>query len=626
MYRTYYRTAALVMIIALGRLTFAQDGLKDAKELEAFLDGVVITTMDASHIPGAVVVVVKDGELFFSKGYGFADKAKKSPVLPDATLFRIASVSKLFTATAVMQLYEEGKVKLDEDVNVYLKGYQLPNAFPGPVTLMNLMTHTGGFDERSIGMMVKSAGDMPALRTYLSERMPVRVRPAGDIAAYSNAGVALQGLVVESVSGMSFNDYVKQHIYDPLGMTNSSFDVTAEMLPRLATGYKFAGEYKAVDPYWLKDAPAGSMVTTGLDISKFMIAQLQLGKLGDARILTEETARKMQERQHSADPRIDGIACQFWEQHINGLRTISHGGDLLGFASLLMLVPEKNIGLFVSCNNDVNELRANLSKQFMNRYYPAAATPEKPAVAADFKTRVAGYAGSYRPSRYAENSVEKLTILLSQPKVVPGKEDGTIVLIGERPATFFEVQPGLFYSTENPNNYVFFETRTDGSADRAYLGFFALERVKWYEQTMIQLAWIVFMILTFGSAVIVWPIVWLVRRLKGTATRSGATALGARVLAFAISAASIFMLVTMMVILSSEVDELSYGMPRDMIALLSIPFATIPMTIIFAVLLVPVFMRRAWTRLERIHASVVALSAISMVPFLWMWNLIGYHW
>jgi CubicO group peptidase (beta-lactamase class C family) len=167
--------------------------------------------------------VVKDGEVLFARGYGKADIAKDEPVVADETLFPMASLSKLFTATAVMQLAEEGKLDLNEDVNVYLDDVEVPDTYPGrPVTLRHLLTHTAGFEDRFTGSVARDASDLD-LGEHLSKGMPARVRPPGEVMAYSNYGIALAGHVVEEASGVSFERYIEQNVLGPLGMESTTF-------------------------------------------------------------------------------------------------------------------------------------------------------------------------------------------------------------------------------------------------------------------------------------------------------------------------------------------------------------------------------------------------------------------
>ncbi len=176
----------------------------------------------ANHIPGATVSVVKDGQLFFAKGYGSADLQEGRPVNAQTTLFRIGSVSKPFTATAVLQLAEQGKLNLHADVNIYLKTFHLPATYPEPITLAHLLTHTAGFESRATGMeAARTTSDLEPLGQLLAEHIPARVRPPGELTAYSNYGYALAGYIVEQVSGMPYAQYVEQHIFQRLRMRSS---------------------------------------------------------------------------------------------------------------------------------------------------------------------------------------------------------------------------------------------------------------------------------------------------------------------------------------------------------------------------------------------------------------------
>ena len=180
--------------LAAGLPVSALDSPIDPVELGAFIDDVMASEMKTNRFPGAVVSVVKDGQLFFQKGYGYADFEKQTPVDPSATIFRIGSTTKLFTWTAVMQLVEQGKLDLDEDINTYLD-FKIPSTFTQPITLKNLLSHTPGFEEQNDGHFAARAEDMTSLDQYLKKHIPARVFPPGKIAAYSNYGAALAGYI-----------------------------------------------------------------------------------------------------------------------------------------------------------------------------------------------------------------------------------------------------------------------------------------------------------------------------------------------------------------------------------------------------------------------------------------------
>ena len=195
-------------------------GPTDPAELESFLDDLLKNEMEEYHIAGAAVSVVKDGELFFTKGYGYANLEKDIPVDPEQTLFRIGSVTKLFTATAVMQLVEQGKLDLDADINTYLD-FRIPDTYPQPITIKNLLTHTSGFEDRLADVLVSDAADIVPARGWLVSHMHARVRPPGDSPAYSNYNAMLAGYIVARVSGQPYDEYIQDHILNPLGMAHS---------------------------------------------------------------------------------------------------------------------------------------------------------------------------------------------------------------------------------------------------------------------------------------------------------------------------------------------------------------------------------------------------------------------
>jgi CubicO group peptidase (beta-lactamase class C family) len=388
----------------------AANDLDDVKGVEAFLDKFFREKMQERHVPGAVFVLVKDGRTIFAKGFGYADRERKLPVVPDKTTFRVASVSKLFTATAVMQQYERGRLRLDEDVNHYLHGFQLKEPFPEPVTLANLLTHTGGFDERIIGTTVRTRAEVRPLGQYLAARMPACSLPPGDVISYSNHGVALAGHVVEETSGVPFARYMEENILGPLDMRHSSFEPGEELVGALAVGYDYEKEkdnYRALPRAYRNDGPAGQLIATGTDMAAFMIAHLQIGRYRDTRILKEATAREMYRQHFTQHPRLPGFAYGFYERFENGRRSLEHAGSLAGYASLLFLLPAENVGFFVSYNRRDFKLWGDLAQAFLDRYYSAATVAPFPAPPADFARRAALFAGYYRYNCYSRTTLEK---------------------------------------------------------------------------------------------------------------------------------------------------------------------------------------------------------------------------
>ena len=195
----------------------------EASDLVPFLDGIVPLQLERSDVAGASVLVMQNGEVLLEKGYGYADLKSKKPVDPATTIFRLASISKLFTWVSVMQLAEQGKLDIDSDVNRYLD-FQIRPAFSRPITLRNLMTHSWGIRRRKPRhYCYESRSRAVSLRDFLIRNQPKRIFAPGTIPAYSNYGVGLAGYIVQRVSGQPFEQYVEQHIFAPLKMVQSTF-------------------------------------------------------------------------------------------------------------------------------------------------------------------------------------------------------------------------------------------------------------------------------------------------------------------------------------------------------------------------------------------------------------------
>jgi CubicO group peptidase (beta-lactamase class C family) len=306
-------------------------GINDPRELGAFLDRVISAQLREDHIAGATISVVKDGRLFFAKGYGSADLQTGTPVSAQTTLFRIGSVSKLFTAAAVLQLVEQGKLNLHADVNTYLKTFHIPATYPEPITLAHLLTHTAGFEDRETGLYPLTTNDLESLGQWLAKHVPTRVRPPGKLTAYSNYGYALVGYIVEQVSGMPFEQYVEQHLFQPLGMRSSTFrqPLPASLAADLSQGYTYSNGMYHPGPFdVVQGVPEGAMSSTATDMANFMMALLQNGRFGTERILQAVTAQAMQMQQFTNDPRVPGMTYGFPEQNLNSQRLLVHTGAI----------------------------------------------------------------------------------------------------------------------------------------------------------------------------------------------------------------------------------------------------------------------------------------------------------
>jgi CubicO group peptidase (beta-lactamase class C family) len=438
-------------------------------DAEEFFDLLINDQLAREDVAGAVVGVVKDGQVLLAKGYGYADVAKGVRATGDASLFRIGSISKLITWTAAMQLVEQKKLNLDEDVNTYLD-FKIAPAFGKPITLRNLMTHSGGFEDSWRDMGVEDPAQALQLEPYVKTHQPKRIYPPGEVSAYSNYGATLTGYLVQRISGKRFEQYVEENIFRPLGMNRTTFaqPVPSDLAPMLSQGYGLASS--PAGPFEIMNSfPAGSVSASASDMCKFMLAHLQDGQLNGAQILGADTARLMHSRMFSFDSRMNSWAYGFYEESTNGHRIIGHGGDLQRFHSDLHLILDAKTGFFVSYNSkgngDLAMDRQRLLQMFMDRYFPAASVVASDAAK---NTEVGDAAnaevgGMYLATRRWESSILKLIALFPAPNgqvevsVEPDKSiriDSFDDAAGQ-PLKFLPIEPLLYEDAENHQRAAF---------------------------------------------------------------------------------------------------------------------------------------------------------------------------
>ena len=426
-----------------------------AADVDTWLDGYLPHALAQADIAGAVVVIVKDGGVLTQRGYGYADLAARRRVDPATTLFRPGSISKLFTWTAVMQLVEQGKIDLDVDVNRYLD-FAIPPYDGQPITMRNIMTHTPGFEAALKHLIVfEGQGPVPVLGDALKERLPKRVFAAGTTGAYSNYAVGLAGYIVERVSGMPFDDYIDRKIFTPLGMTHATFrqPLPAALAPFMSKGYAQAS--LDPEPYeFVTLPPAGALAVSAADMAKFMMAHLDQG----AGLMQPATAQLMHDPAHIAVPGVDRMALGFYEQRINALGAIAHGGDAINFHSDLWLLPAQHVGLFMSMNSAgtgraTHEIRLALFQQFGARYFPEAAAAQ-PVELNTAKEHAKMLTGSYIASGGSFSSFVDVGNFIGQIKIgldrdgrplIPGSPD-----FAGAPRHWIEVAPFQWRDANGP--------------------------------------------------------------------------------------------------------------------------------------------------------------------------------
>ncbi len=458
----------------------------DQADLTAFFDGIVPLQLERSDIAGASVLVMKDGNVLLQKGYGFADVKSKKPVDPVSTIFRLASISKLFTWVAVMQLEEQGKLNLDADVNQYLD-FQIRPAFNKPITLRNLMTHTGGFEETLNDIIITNPKQTLSLRDYVIANQPMRIFPPGEIPAYSNYGVGLASYIVQRTSGQPFEQYVQEHIFGPLSMSHSSFyqPLPKNLIQLPSEGYRSNTTKPAVGFEIFNPVGAGGISSSAADMGRFGQALLNGGELDGKRILKPETLALMWTPQFRASDQLPPICMGFYEDWRNHLRWIGHEGDLIAFHSLFFVEPTQKIVLFVSFNSagGGSQPRPEIINFFSDRYFPGApAVQYLKTPAKDLKN----IEGTYQATRRDDTTKFKLSSLFSQRSVSVDK-DGVLTIEGAKDLRGHPVKTKLIgkdlWQAEDEQGRIFAIRNSDGKVVRIAVEFpgVQLQRVPWYE-------------------------------------------------------------------------------------------------------------------------------------------------
>lgn len=601
-------------------------------EMEAFVDGFMAAQLISGMVAGATVSVVKDGALFFAKGYGYADVEKHTPVCAARTLFRPGSISKLFTWIAVMQLVEAGQLDLDTDVNVYLKDLKLPATHPDPITLRNLMTHTPGLEDGMTGFLfAASERNLLPLGAWLEKHKPTRVRPptrdfsVGTNAAYSNWGVALAGHIVATVSGISYDDYIDQRILSPLEMRRSTFrePLPGALAGDLSCGYAFESrrlirkEFEFIHPV----GPAGSLSATAADIGQFMLALLHGGALNGRRILSTQSVGSMLARTMSPDPALNGSTLGFYETWINGRRVVGHAGHTNYFHSNLSLLPEASLGLFVSVNTagQGEDIPRALEKAFVRHYFPAdlpQIIPPKDAV-----QRNARYRGTYRPLRRSHTTWEKF-LAAKQDVCVRPMPDGTMYFPDPayaKPAHWTEVGDGVFRRNDDDVFVAFKSHGPDAKQADFLMGPFppiAAQRIRWYETgrsyNLIAAATAVIFALQLITEIYRW---WAGHVAPPELRWAGAVLAAAGVLLL------IFIIGLRRVISSNELT-LS-NIPIALYLVLTLPLLASPLVICAIFYAANAWLHGELSLAARLQYTVTTGAAVVLYLQLKYWNLLG---
>ncbi len=336
----------------------------DDARLSALLDPEIDRSLKVGRIPSMAVVCVAGDRIVWTRSAGLANIRVKTPAACD-TVYLIASTFKTMSATALLQLMDQGKFKLDDRVNDYLTGLQIEGESKRyPVTFRHLLTHTSGLPTEFGRHAVWEDQAMPSLTDFLGGRLQLWRRP-GTRVLYSNIAFTLVAHLVEKLSGTPFKDYMRQNVFGPVDMRDTAFEPRADMAERLAIPYlpvrRQAGVYRPVD--WVKaDAwPAGVVYGTAVDQARWLMANVNGGVYKGRRLLSESAFREMTTRQFDrfAGPinggwlnETSGYGLAWWVSTLNGQKVIAHSGSVNGYTAFFAGNVDRKTGVAILTNGN----------------------------------------------------------------------------------------------------------------------------------------------------------------------------------------------------------------------------------------------------------------------------------
>lgn len=606
----------------------------DAADLSAYVDGLVDAAMRREGIAGVTVAVVDGQGPLLLRGYGIAGQDPERAVDPEHTLFRIASISKTFTYLLGLKLVDQGRLDLDAPVNDYLpEALQLPRDRYQPVRVRHLFTHTAGFEDSAMGhLFVDSADAVGEPREYLRRHRPNRVREPDTHAVYSNYSLALLGVLVAHVAGTDFDSLVERELFAPMGMRDTTFreplgrddprDSGDRFDGRWSEGYRRVGGGFQVQAFEhiAHVGPAGGASSTAADMGRYMRMLLGGGELDGTRVLTaSEYARLEAGPLFRNAPEVGGFSYGFFHSRIGEVEALGHGGATSWFHSNLTVVPELDVGVFVSTNtNTGTAFAARFAGMVLERYFERARSAA-PVPAADFDAE--RFTGRYKVGRANFTRAERA--FLWNTVEVSAADDALVVSAGGSASRWIPEGGLVFREAEGPGRIAFFADdggRITGYANAA--GHVVMLRAPWYDaldglQKVLGLAALVAVLVLTGA--------WLRRKRRirdQPVARLSALWLYLTALGWIVVLA---MLAVFMRGAQADQTGLFYGYPGGLLtATLWLVVPLIAASLGCVAMLWPAWKARDWGAWRKLrHTAAVVVFALA-AWMLWHWNLVGW--
>ncbi|MBV7256419.1 beta-lactamase family protein [Pacificimonas sp. WHA3] len=597
----------------------------DMAELESFVDGFIAAKLVDLDPPGmAVAIVVGDRQI--TKGYGLAD-VSAGRLNDEQTLFRIGSISKLFVWMSLHMLADDGKIDLDAEVNSFFDGFAIPDAFDRQVTVRDLMAHRPGFED-NLRDFLDPDRDV-SLREAVSREIPRRVAPAGEFASYSNTGTNMAAYIVERVSGMPYNDFVRTRILQPAGMTSTTLsdpgtgrnpdalDARMAAAHKIEDGLAVTADYMAVRP----QEPVGAVAMDARDAATFMRLLLNETRVEGGRLLSPEAFARLGAHAFPDGEGGDDMGWGFMLNDVDGLSTFGHGGATQ-FLSWLFIVPELDLGVFASANmNSANSYPVDFAWAVARKVAgtDAASAFYRRKGDVDAANEVAG---TYLNNRRPQGSGAAIAGMATDMNV-RATDDGYLVVPGRSETRYAPLAKDIWVNISGARLRVV--RGEDGRIVRLHggMGTATLERISFLSSTpALALGFGGAMLLSLTTLLGMWY-------RRGRMTRTTVTgrklkwiaAMSALLwLAFGICLALVALAVAELDI--SKVDETGFP-PLSLKAAFFMTVVLAIQTGIHVIGIVPAWTKSGWTAWRRIHFTVFGLVAAFAIGLMIRWNILG---
>lgn len=601
--------------------------LSDTVALSAFMDGLIHSYMSEHKAAAATAAIVRDGQVLFRHAYGYANISEGIPASPDTTLFRIASISKLFTWLAVLQQVETGRLDLDADVNHYLTSFSIPDAFDEPVTLRSLMSHTPGFEDILLRLFTRKGDPVPSLEEIFSEQMPERVAPPMQVASYSNHGTGLAQYLVEKVSGMTFEKYAEEHIFQPLGMHFSTFrqPVPDHLRRHLANGYAWRnGQFKMRDFEVVPLGGAGGASASASDMATFMKALLNDTQHGNITLMDSATYAIMKEpvlvHASHMNPALHG----FLDISPAHIRIIGHGGNTFLFHSMLALFPAHDAGLFISFSGEGAAMApTKVLEHFVRRYFADPGPP--PVIIQLDDDYLQGFTGRYLPNRRPHSDILKVFGLINTVQIRMQDNQLLYTDFTGSQHTLQPVDSTTFYIEKN-STFVGFDRQPGEKAQKLYLSNYpvvAAERATWSTTIQYHLVLLALTLACIFYILVVWPWLYYARKLYDKKPKNRKPLpIFAKTIA---GIASLFLLIFYSIMLiAASGPEIIFGIPTGIHIALFFPLAAVPFVFIMILGSIYVWIVPQTKYLSRVFYTLATIVFIMAVWQLHFFNMLGW--